>query len=59
MINVSAKFKYLFFLIDGNFTATGYTTGSHTTGYNRCMACHTASYSKDTLCRMHTFNIFR
>ena len=56
---ISAKFKYLSLFINFNLAAAGYTAGSHAARNYCCMAGHTAAYSQDTLCRVHTFNILR
>ena len=54
---MSAKFKYLSLFVNLNLAASGYTAGSHTACNNCCMAGHTAAYSQDTLCCVHTLNI--
>ncbi len=51
--------KCLVFLIDLQFTASGYTAGTHTTCNNSCMGCHTTADSDNCLGSSHTLDILR
>ena len=51
--------EYMFFFVDCNITASGYTACTHTTGNNCCMRCHTTTDCNNRFRNMHTFDIFR
>src|SRR3712207_2896432 len=42
-----------------DLTATGYTSGSHTTSNYGCVRGHTTTNGQDTFCCMHTLDVFR
>ena len=51
--------EFFVFFVHNDIGAARYTASTHTSCNNRCVRGHTASYSEDTLCGFHTFNIFR
>ena len=59
MEGLSAEGKLLVCLIHDNIAKTGYTAGSHTTCHYGSVRSHTATNGQDTLCTLHTRNIFR
>ena len=56
---LASQSEFLVLLIHGDVAASGYTAGSHTTSNNCCVRCHTAANSQDTLCGLHTSDVFR
>ena len=43
MEGMSAECEFFLLLVDLDLAASGYTAGTHTTGNNSCVGCHTAA----------------
>ena len=59
LVSFSCQGKLLVFFIHNDVTASGNAAFTHSARYDRCMTCHAAAHRKNSLCALHTGNIFR